>query len=199
MDAGVLDAAVTPSQRALAHALKRMLTRTPLSKITVSALAAEAGVHRQTFYRSFQDVYDLAVWVFTVDIASEVLSRAGYEEWADGFVQLLRYLRTNHEQVSSVLASVSHRSLERFLYRAFREMMRAVVADVQGDLVVSDADRDFVIDHYTIVVVGHILHWIAGDMRTPPLALVSRIEFILRGSVRASLERFAGQAAFDRE
>lgn len=191
MDAGAVDVDATPSQRALATALKRMLTTTPLSRVTVSSLADEAGVHRQTFYRHFHDVYDLAVWVFTADIADQVLQRAGHDEWADGFVQLLRYLRTNREQVQSVLASVSHRRLERFLYVEFRQMMRAVADDVQGDLVLSEADRDFVVDHYTVAVVGHLLHWLAGDMRVEPLVLVSNIEFILRGGVRSSLERFA--------
>lgn len=191
MDAGVVEASVSPSQRALADALKRMLSTTPLAKVTVSALACEAGVHRQTFYRYFHDVYDLAVWVFSAEIAQQVLSRAGHEEWADGFVDLLRYLRAHRQQTLSVLASVSHRRLERFLYVEFRQMMRAVADDVQGELVLTPADRDFVIDHYTVAVVGHLLHWLAGDMRVPPLVLASNIEFVMRDGVRASLERFA--------
>ena len=44
----------------LARAIKEEMERAPLDKITVTQIVERAGVTRQTFYRNFQDKYDLA-------------------------------------------------------------------------------------------------------------------------------------------
>ena len=188
-----------PSQVALGEALKHALHTVPLSKVTVSGLAEAAGVHRQTFYAHFHDVYDLAAWVFTRDIANEVLQGAGHETWADGLVLFLRYLRDNRDQAVSVIDSLSHRELELFLFHSLRRMMRAVADDVQGDLRVPQEDRDLIVDHYTLAVLGHVTHWIATGMAQDPQELADRLQFVMRGQVRESFERAVKRARAHRE
>lgn len=185
------------TERALGAALKRMLCTTRLSKVSVSRLSAEAGVHRQTFYAHFRDVYDLAGWVFTSELSDGVLRRASRDEWADGLLDLLVYLREHRAQLRSVVASLSLRSFERFLYLELRTMMSAVADDVQGDLVLAEGDRDFIVDHFTVAVVGHVMHWIATDMAAEPYRLVADLEFILHGTAREAMERFAGRRGLD--
>ena len=182
---------------ALAAALKDALVGTPLAKVTVSGLTAAAGLTRQTFYTHFTDVYDLATWVFTTDIADHIMAHASYDEWADGFVKLLAYMKEHRDQTYAVIRSLRHAELERLFYRELREMMRVIVAELGDGLNLTQTDRDFVIDHYTLTVVGHLLHWLAGDMRENPYVLVSNLEFLLHGAVRGSLERFASQADGD--
>jgi hypothetical protein len=186
------------AKQALAAALKEALRSTPLSKVTVSGLTSSVGVNRQTFYLHFADIYDLAAWVFTSEIADHIMAHASYAEWADGCRQLLIYLKRNRDQTYAVIRSLRHAELERFLHQSLRAMMTVIVGELEGDLRLAPADRDFVIDHYTLAVVGHVMHWLATDMSEDPKALVDRIEFILRGSVRESLERFATRRLLSR-
>lgn len=179
------------TRRALGAALKDELRTQPLDKVTVSGLAAATGITRQGFYYHFTDVYDLAVWVFETEIADHIMAHATYGEWADGFLQMLTYMRTHRAQTTAVIGSLSHRELERFFHRSLRQMMERIVAELQGDLTLAEADRDFVIDHYTLTVLGHLLHWLAGGMATDPYPVVHRLERILHGSVRRSLTEFA--------
>lgn len=181
------------AKQALAAALKDALRTTPLAKVTVSGLANAAGVNRQTFYLYFSDIYDLAAWVFTSEIADHIMAHASYAEWADGCRQLLIYLKRNRDQAYAVIRSLRHAELERFLHQSLRAMMSVIVSELEGDLRLAADDRDFVIDHYTLAVVGHVMHWLATDMTEDPKVLVGRIEFVLRGSVRESLERFAAR------
>ena len=183
------------SQLALAEALKLALATTPLAKVTVSGLSEAAGVHRQTFYSHFSDVYDLAAWVFAREAADHILAHASREEWADGLVDLLVYMRENREQTYAVVESLSHRKLERFFYDSLAPMTEAIVDEVIGDLAVAPEDREFIITHYTVTTVGHILHWLADDMVEHPFALVSNLECLLDGGVLASLQRFSGRSA----
>ena len=127
------------TRQALAAALMKRLATTPLDKVTVSALSADAGITRQTFYYHFSDTYDRDI--FFLDL--------------------------------------------------FRQMMEAVVSELETGLTVPAEYRQFVIDHYASVVLGHFLRWISEDVRQDPNVLVPRIERILRGTVRKALEEFS--------
>ncbi|MFZ1382900.1 MAG: TetR/AcrR family transcriptional regulator C-terminal domain-containing protein [Scrofimicrobium sp.] len=175
----------------LGRILKDQLRTTPLDRITVSGLTLAAGINRQTFYYHFADVYDLAVWVFEQDVANHIMEHASYNQWAEGYRTLLQYMRENYDQTRAVLNSVDHRERDAFFLRQFRAMMSAIVTELQGDLVLSDEDRRFVIDHFAAIVLGHFLQWLVDDAQEDPDVLVPKIEKVLRGTVRESLERFA--------
>lgn len=195
------------ARAALVEALKRRLATTPLSKVSVASLAADAGVTRQAFYYHFDDVYDAATWVFATEVADHVLAHAEYDLWADGFLRLLTYMRRHRPQVKAVLDSLTWVKTERFFYRVLRRMMRAIVAELEAAGAAEaaagaagsgafarrplfDADREFVIQHYTLTVLGHLLHWLAGGMKEEPEELVRRLEIVMNGHVRESLDRF---------
>ncbi len=57
----------TDTKLEFARALERLMERVPLEKISVTAICAECGSPRQTFYYHFRDKYDLIAWVFTLD------------------------------------------------------------------------------------------------------------------------------------
>ena len=48
----------------LADAMKQCMKEAPVEKITVKEIVEACGVTRQTFYRNFQDKYDLINWYF---------------------------------------------------------------------------------------------------------------------------------------
>ena len=50
----------------LANAMKECMRTAPVEKITVKEIVETCGLTRQTFYRNFQDKYDLINWYFDV-------------------------------------------------------------------------------------------------------------------------------------
>ena len=60
------------TKNALATALKKLLSKKELSKITISNITEECGVNRQTFYYHFNDIYDLLEWIFTNEVIEEI-------------------------------------------------------------------------------------------------------------------------------
>lgn len=182
------------TREALASALKLELRTKPLDRVTVSALTEQARVNRQTFYYHFADVYDLAEWVFEEEVAKHIMEHASYAEWANGYRELLQYFQDNFSLVKAVTDSLNHRQREAFFMGQFSSMMRAIVTELQGDLVLSEDDLQFIVNHYAATVLGHFLRWMSGGGREDPTVLVGKIERILRGSVRESLERFARSA-----
>ena len=60
-----------------AKAIKSLIKKQPLDKITVTDIVSTAGKTRQTFYRHFKDKYDLVNWIFDTEI-TKIFSE---EEW----------------------------------------------------------------------------------------------------------------------
>lgn len=175
----------------LARSLKEQLLTTRLNRVTVSGLTAHAGINRQTFYYHFADVYDLAAWVFEQEIANHIMEHASYDQWADGYRKLLRYMRANMEQTQAVMNSLSHRRRDTFFLGQFRLMMEAIVTELEGDIVLSTVDRQFIVDHYASIVHGHLLRWLLTEGQEDPDVLVTKIQKVLHGSVRDALQRLA--------
>ena len=178
----------------LGNALKEELRTTPLTKVTVRHLTEIAGVTRQAFYYHFPDVMSLATWVFERDIVTHIMAHATYREWSDGFCDLLVYMSEHREQTYAVVSSLSRTEIEEFFYRAFREMMRAIITELEGSAPLDPARRDFIIDHFTLSVVAHLFHWLNRDMQADPFILTENIEVIMRGSVATALDRYSTDA-----
>ena len=62
----------------LAEAMKECMKKAPVEKITVKEITEECGVTRQTFYRNFQDKYDLVNWYFEVLSENSPTYAGGY-------------------------------------------------------------------------------------------------------------------------
>ena len=108
------------TKRLMADALKQLMTKKPLNKITIREITEDCGVNRQTFYYHFEDIYDLMRWMFRQEALALLDQREGVVIWQDGLLQLFRYLEENREvclapstlwAMSSCAASSGRRSM----------------------------------------------------------------------------------------
>ena len=181
----------TDAKTALARALRDALTTTPLSKVTVSGLTRAAGVTRQAFYYHFSDIRDLTVWVFKREVGNQVAAHSTYDEWSDGLLAMLVWMQSHPEETRSVLSSLGMEEFQIFLYKQLRAVMEPIVDHYSDGLTVTADDHEFVTEHFTLSVLGHVSQWLATDMSADPAILTDRIARVLDGQVRHSLELFA--------
>ena len=175
----------------LARALRDALTTVPLSKVTVSGITRTAGVTRQAFYYHFSDIRDLTVWVFKREVADQIIANATYEDWSDGLLAMFVWMQNYPEETRSVVSSIGMEDLQIFLHKQLRAVMEPIVDQHSIDLPVTEDDRVFVTDHFTLAILGHISQWLAIGMSTDPYILTERIARVLDGQVRRSLEALA--------
>lgn len=179
------------AKTALALALRDALTTTPLSKVTVSGLTRTAGVTRQAFYYHFSDIRDLTVWVFKREVADQIISHATYDDWSEGLLAMLVWMQSHPEETRSAISSLGMEELQVFLHKQLRAVMEPIVDQHSIDLQVTEDDRVFVTDHFTLAILGHVSQWLATGMSTDPYILTERIARVLDGQVRRSLEALA--------
>ena len=175
----------------LARALRDALTTVPLSKVTVSGITRTAGVTRQAFYYHFSDIRDLTVWVFKREVADQIIAHATYEDWSDGLLAMFVWMQKHPEETRCVVSSLGMEDLLIFLHKQLHAVMESIVDQHSADLPVTEDDRVFVTDHFTLAILGHISQWLATGMSTDPYILTERIARVLDGQVRRSLEALA--------
>lgn len=181
----------TDAKERLARALREALKTVPLSKVTVSGITRTAGVTRQAFYYHFSDIRDLTVWVFKREVADQIIAHATHEDWSDGLLAMFVWMQEHPEETRCVVSSLGIEDLLVFLHKQLRAVMEPIVDQCSVDLPVTEDDRIFVTDHYTLAILGHISQWLATGMSTDPYILTERIARVLDGQMRRSLEALA--------
>ncbi|MCF2706984.1 TetR/AcrR family transcriptional regulator C-terminal domain-containing protein [Arcanobacterium haemolyticum] len=173
----------------LGEILKRQLREMPLSRITVSGIAAEAGITRQAFYYHFSDVYDLAYSVFTTDMSGAIMQHAHFATWQQGLLEVFTYMADHKQQLYAVTKSLTTTERDNFFFHTFNRMMTLIVDEIidESSLVISDKDRTFIIRHFALSILAHVLYWLATDMEGDPNELVAQIDMVLRGNMMRAL------------
>lgn len=185
------------TKRLLADALKKLLETRTLDKITVKELVQSCGVNRQTFYYNFQDIYDLMDWIFQEDEKRILGEKIASGNWKELLTDVFEYMQDdrNRNLVQNACNSLSRRTLNRYVKRWIRPAIAQYVESQAGDLVISDENRNFVIDAFVVMMVGIIFEWLDGDMQKDRRHQIDQMVRLVDGSVRNALEKMADDTA----
>ena len=181
------------TKTAIVNALKKMMLKKPLGKITVREIIEDCGVNRQTFYYHFQDIYDLTEWMFEQE-AIELLKRSdSCITWDEGIRLVFSYVKDNKHICESALDSLGREHLQRFFYKDVEELMKNIIYEHKGDLKVSDKYLDFISEFYTLALVSYLVQWMREGMKETPEELINLIRITMTGNIKAALERAANE------
>lgn len=178
------------TKRALATSLKKLMKEQPLDKITVTAVAEDCGINRQTFYYHFQDIYDLVEWIYTRDAAAALGEAKTYDTWQEGFSRILQYILDNRSFVVQTYHSISREYLERYLYQVTYDLLFAVVEEKAKGMPVRKDDKEYIAHFYKYALVGVVLEWIGTGLKQEPQPIVEQLSIVVQGTFQAALERF---------
>lgn len=146
---------------------------------------------RQAFYYHFSDIRDLTVWVFKREVGNQVATHSTYDEWSDGLLAMLVWMQSHPEETRSVLSSLGMEEIQIFLHKQLHSVMEPIVDELSQGLRVTEGDRMFIADHFTLCVLGHVSQWLSSGMTSDPYILTERISRILDGQVPHALTTFA--------
>ena len=71
------------TEKAIANALKKLLAKRPLNKITISDIANECGINRMTFYYHYRDVYDLIECIANEELKGALEGKRTLADWQE--------------------------------------------------------------------------------------------------------------------
>lgn len=183
------------TKRALADSLKKLLAVKPLDKLTVSDLAADCGINRQTFYYHFRDLYDLIDWTYENDAAACIGANRTYNTWQRGLLGVFGYILQNRAFVLATCREPTRQHLIGFLYKQVYQLLYNVANEAAAGLDVSYADKAFVAHFYKYGFVGLVLDWIDRGMTDSPALLVEKLSVVMEGNLPGALARLRRETA----
>ena len=90
------------TKRALADALKSLMSEMPFDKITVTQICDRCSMNRKSFYYHFKDKYELVNWIFDTEILALIEQESLYSLQPHN--HSLEQILQNHETFSSSTA-----------------------------------------------------------------------------------------------
>lgn len=171
----------------MAEALKNLLSKSTLDKITVKEITDSCGVKRQTFYYHFKDIYDLLEWTFLQE-GEQIVDRDRLcETWQDVYLEVFRYIEKNKNFTINAYNSVGREHLERFLYRIVYDLIDRFLRQLDKAEKIKKEDRHFICDFYKFGLVGIILEWLGTGMKDDPEVLTGKLTRLLQRHIEMDL------------
>lgn len=184
------------TKQELAAALKRVMEKKPLAKITVSELAAACDVNRKTFYYHFQDIYDLLKWMLEQEAIGLVASFDLVVDTEDAIRFVMEYVDNNKHIINGAFDSMGYEAIKRFFYNDLFSVFYGAVSQAEEKLEVQldPQFRDFLASFYTEASAGLLIEWTKNRVKQDREIVLRDLLAIYQTSIPAILRG----AAFSR-
>lgn len=154
------------TQYLLADAIKDLMRTQSLDKITVTDIVSRCHLTRQTFYRHFQDKYDLVNWYF------EKLAQRSFKQMGvsytlrEGLLKKFQFLRAEQSFFSQAFRSNDCNSLIQYDYECILAFYTGVIIHKSGQPL--GEDTSFLLRMYCRGSIAMTVEWAVGGMCLPP-------------------------------
>ena len=179
------------TQQALANALKQLLQKKQITKITINDIAEACGISRMTFYYHFKDIYDLADWTLQETLHTAIADNRTHDNWQQGFLNLLDVLKAHQPLILNVYRAIDREQVERYMRREVEALLLPVVEEQAAGLQISEKGKHMVAIFYTYAFMGIVLEWIQRNMQASPQEVADTTAAMIHSGFRNSLENMS--------
>lgn len=165
----------------LAEALKSLMMTIPFDKITIEMLTGHAHLNRNTFYYHFDDIYSLLEWAYKQDLLANIDAYTKIEDWKVAYELILDYIEKHRKFCLNTFHSVARDLLESFLYSVASDLVGKVIrrSNRKVSIKLTEAIQNF----YGWALVMQVVQWLAGNLKEPKEAVISRAAIMLTGGI----------------
>lgn len=178
------------TKKALSMSLKKIMTSTPIDKITINDIVNDCGVNRRTLYYHFHDIYDLLEWTLKTELLEILGKNKTYKTWQKGFIYILDYLKDNKIIILNIYKAINRDYIENHLIKEVTTLILNVIDEVSIHTEVSNINKNKIAKFYEIALVGIILDWIKNEMKTDSKIIVEDLDIILGGDIYSALCKY---------
>jgi len=179
------------TKQALSNALKQLLQKKQITKITINDIAEACGISRMTFYYHFKDIYDLADWTLQEVLRATIADNGTQDNWHQGFLNLLVVLKEHQSVILNTYRAIDRELIEQYLRREAEELLLPVVEERSTGLKISAEGKRRVAVFYSYAFMGVVTEWIQRNMATSPQEVAATTAAMIHGDFRNSLENMS--------
>ncbi len=153
----------------LAQAVRECMRTTPVDKITVRQITEVCGTTRQTFYRHFQDKYDLINWYFDKLLTESFAHMGEGKTVYEGLVKKFIYIRQEHVFFAGAFRSDDHNSLKEHDFELILSFYLHLIREKTGRA--PDEQIHFLLEMYCRGSIYMTVKWVLGGLKLTPQEL----------------------------
>lgn len=180
------------AKAAIIESFKQLLNKKSIDKITVKAICEHCNVNRQTFYNHFTDTMNVFKFIFFQELTLEIAQNRTFENWGDGFLATMNYLKKNSKMIMHVYNSSYWPEANTYLIDLSSRLLEGVVDECasQMDVKLKDKDKKFIVNFYRHVFNGLIIDWVSQGMEEEPETILKKLLIMITGSIPRSVATF---------
>lgn len=161
----------------LADAIKQLMAKEPLSKISVGEIVDYCHLNRNSFYYHFKDKYDLVNWIFYTELTEEMTNSPALDSWGV-LEQICCFFYRDQVFYANALSVTGQNSFSEY----FMELMKSVLRETAEELFEADEDRDFYALFLADAFIVTLSRWLMEGAKTPPEKLALMMKKVLTGA-----------------
>ena len=167
----------------LAEAVKVCMKTTSVEKITVKEIVDACGTTRQTFYRHFQDKYDLVNWYFDKILLESFEHMGEGETIYEGLVKKFQYIQKEKLFFKMAFKSDDQNCLRDHDFKLILAFYSDRIQEKSGKPL--SEDLKFLLEMYCQGSIYMTVQWVFGRVKRTPEELAADL-------VKAMPEELAG-------
>lgn len=171
------------TKRAIGYAFKDLLKEKSFNKKTITDIANNCAINRQTFYYHFQDIKDLVEWLCIDEVDNILNKNDECEKWEDKFLMIFKVVLKEKEIVENIYHSVSVEVLRTNLYRLVYPIIYSEIVEESKGKNLREEDKKFITDFYKYAFVSIVLDWIDKGMIENPEIIVLKVSNLITGTI----------------
>lgn len=150
----------------LADAMKQCMKKASVEKITVKEIVEECGTTRQTFYRNFQDKYDLINWYFDKILLESFEHMGEGRTVYEGLVNKFHYIEKEKLFFRAAFNNDAQNSLRE---HDFHLIMQFYTDRIEGKTGRKMTDHlRFLLEMYCQGSIYMTVQWVLGKISSTP-------------------------------
>ena len=159
------------TKQSITLAFFKLLETKPYKKITVSDVAAAAGLNRMTFYYHFKDIDDLVIKTIEENFLNIVGSSAASGDYLSAYLNVYLIVAKHRELAKKVYPEFDMQRLVSFISPlAFKLSTHLVKQRVPRS--VSAEMRKIIAHAVGCCMIGAFIDWLNSDMETDPREMI---------------------------
>lgn len=155
----------------LARAMKECMKVTSVENITVKQITEKCGLTRQTFYRNFQDKYDLINWYFDKLLAKSFEHMGQGRTVYDALVKKFTYIQEEQAFFKTAFRYDEQNSLRQHDFELILEFYENIICEKTGKF--PEDNIRFLLEMYCQSSIYMTIRWVTGELTFTPEKLAS--------------------------
>ncbi len=177
------------TEKSLIESFKKLLSKKPISKITIKELTDDCKMSRMTFYYHFTDIYDLARYVSGQD-ALKIEQLSGGNDKSH-LISILNSFYDNKEITYNIYNGLKSGEALEYLIKMFEGVVSKLLYNNTIDKKFTVVNLEFLKNYILNAVVGCVKKWFDNNMDVNPNDVAEKLYLLTVGLINYSTNEIA--------